>query len=442
MRLIILPLLFLCSLSFAQKSTMTKVTCELDFVYFKKDLSVTVKNQIDSIWDITEPNTEIEFICLSKAEEKKLTPKMHIRLSHMRCDSVLTYLHRKRIRPEYTSIRSVKAKPNRNTVHSGANASYKSFASHTGITSIMVEKPIHWRRYFEQSEELVQDGSCSESKIISSVESTIYGGQGTVVVFPANCFRGIKNDTRVEVVVTLCEYYTLEDILMAGLITKNADQIIETGGMIYLECKWNGKKLELKSDAFISIYFPLQDDTEMKKGMKSFTGKNKEGVLDWEINKDGSVKEIASGDVILESEFVEDTEFEEGYGEEGVYAETDGYLMKTNKLDWINCDRFPNVGVKMDLLVKCDRDVKISFRMVFPDIKAVMGGYEYAPDGTVKFENIPKGQKAIVVAIGITKDKKYFLGTQDVVIGKAHRIEMDISELSQTKMKSELSGLF
>ena len=429
----------------AQKNTFTTTHANLSFDYYKKNLTAAVKSEIDSIWDIMKNGSEAEFHLLSKEEKKKLPKDHKFKLTTIRSDSVLAYLHRKRIDPKYTQLKTKYFDGSRKTQCISSNASYRSITQRKGEVSVVVEKDTYSRKYFHQSETSLLSSTCNEFKIYPDTEQVIYGNQGTVVRFPANCFstQGLGDVNEIE--ITLCEYYRLEDLLLSGLTTASADRIIETGGTIYIEARYKKKILHLKTDHPIEIFFPSEMD-ELKNGMKPFEGKSRDGLIDWDIEPNGNVKKIKEGtQLFVEDQEVEDSsgwDGEEMFGE-GYYAEADGYLMKVGKMGFINCDRFYDFPVKIDLIVSVDSDVKMSYRLVFEDIKSVLPGYEYSPEGSMKFPNLPKGKQAIIIAYSISKKTKQAkFAYAQVKLGKEHKIYLTAKTMSIADLQKELSALF
>jgi len=430
----------------AQKNTMSTTHASLSFEYYKKDMSDIVKSEIDSIWDIMKNGSEAEFQLLSKNEVKKLSNDHKFKLTSMRADSVLAYLHRKRIAPKYTQLKTKYFEGSRKAQCTSSNASYRSMTQKKGVVSVVVEKDTYTRKYFHQSEASMLSSTCNEFIIYPETEQVVTGNQGTVVRFPANCFstQGLGEVNEIE--ITLCEYYNMEDILLSGLTTSSAERIIETGGTIYLEARYNDKILHLKTDKPIEIFFP-SEMSELKKGMESFEGKSKDGLIDWSLAPNGSVKQINEGSSL----FAKDEVVEGGLGEwegeemdgEGYYAESDGYLMKVGKMGFINCDRFYDFPIKTDLIVSVDSDVKMSYRLVFEDIKSVLPGYEYSPEGSMKFPNLPKGKQAVVIAFSISKKTKQAqFAYAPVKLGKEMKITLTPEKMSVSDLQKELSALF
>jgi len=447
-----LSILLLPVLSVAQKNANEVKEFKLSFDYFKKNLTGQVKAEIDSAWDVMKSGSMAEFRLLSREEHKKLSDDHKNKLTAMRADSVITYLQRKRIHPKYIQYNIRYFENSRKAQCTSSNAQYREFTKNRkGETSVLLEKDGYARKYYHRSEELLVKNTCDSYSIIAGEDSWVYGNQGTVIKFPANCFAACAAKPGDEIEIFLCEYYTLEDLLLSGLTTTSAEQVIETGGTIYLSAKFKDKELRLKSDAFIDIYFPT--DEKLKNGMETFDGKYRDGLVDWVENRRGKVRKVKAGDKLEDEKEVQDSTdfFEEGfegeYEDEGVYAEVDGYLMKTNQMGYINCDRFYDVSVKTDLIVKCKEGAatekeRMSYRLVFADIKSIMAGYEYSPEGRMKFSNLPKGREAYVLAISIPKKGTPKLAYQKVKLGSAYEVELDPKEMSLAKLKQELSDLF
>lgn len=429
----------------AQKKIFATTHANLSFDYYKKDLTDVIKSEIDSVWDIIKNGSEAEFHLLSKEEKKKLPNNHQYKVTAMRADSVLAYLHRKRIAPKYTQLKTKYFEGPPKTQCTSSNASYKAITQRKGEISVVVEKDTYSRKYFQQSENSMLSSTCNEFMIYPDSEQFVYGNQGTVVRFPANCFstQGLADVNEIE--ITLCEYYTMEDILLSGLTTASADRIIETGGTIYIEARYKKKILHLKTDNPIEIFFPSETD-ELKNGMKPFEGKSKDGLIDWDAVINGDVKKVKEGTALFtgKEDFDDSSDWEnEEESEEGYYSETDGYLMKVGKMGFINCDRFYDFPVNTELIVSVDSDVKMSYRLVFEDIKSVLAGYEYSPKGEMKFPNLPKGKKAMIIAYSISKKTKQAqFAYAPVKLGEQKKVYLISKSMSVSDLQKQLSALF
>ncbi len=419
------------------------IELKLPFEYFKKDLNEQVKKEIDSLWDELEYGSQAEFVLVTKEEQKKLKKDIQYRLTQMRADSVLTYLHRKRIKPQFTQLKIEEFESKKANL-SSSNASYRQFTQRKGLISVVVERNAEIKKYYERSESMLLSETCQEFKINHYQDNVIYGQQGTMVKFSANCFSTQNLGNCDEIEITLCEYYNMEDIILSGLTTRSVEDILETGGMIYLEAKCNGKVLHLKEDHPIQVFFP-NNSGDLKKGMKPFNGRNDDGTVDWDLNKDGKVDAIPEDTPIMNepSTNPDVEELEEWDGEGGYYTEADGYLMEINKMGWINCDKFTSYPIQTHLIANANTKLKMCYRLVFKDIKSVLPGYEYSPEGSVKFEGLPKGKEVVVVAYGVSKDKSTaWLGYEEISLGKINQVDLNIEQMTVAELKSELSDLF
>ncbi|MBL4753161.1 MAG: hypothetical protein JKY52_06145 [Flavobacteriales bacterium] len=121
---------------------------------------------------------------------------------------------------------------------------------------------------------------------IDSKQDTVIETEGGIVlVVPANCFldedgNPVEGDVELEVK----EAMEPSDIMQAGLSTMSGDDLLETGGMFYI----NGRKggASLKIDPNKGIHFEVPTD-EKKEGMKLFQGVRKaNGSINWEDAKD------------------------------------------------------------------------------------------------------------------------------------------------------------
>lgn len=112
-------------------------------------------------------------------------------------------------------------------------------------------------------------------------EQKISLSKGTIVKFPAHAFCNEDGSPLLhnEVEMVFKEAFDYTKMFDERLATQTADQILETGGMIYMEATQDGVPLRLKEGKEIELIFPEQ---ELKEGMELFTGvETDEGVI-WE----------------------------------------------------------------------------------------------------------------------------------------------------------------
>ncbi len=114
--------------------------------------------------------------------------------------------------------------------------------------------------------------------IKSNKDTIIKGEKGTQLHFPMNAFAGIPDNTPID--IKLKECYDYASILAEHLTTKSGDNLLQTGGMIYVQAFANGKELMLQKPMEIQF-----SSAESKlKGMQLFSGERKmekNGAMDW-----------------------------------------------------------------------------------------------------------------------------------------------------------------
>ena len=94
--------------------------------------------------------------------------------------------------------------------------------------------------------------------------------EGTVITIAPKSFAYKDNNrlARGKIKLEVIEYYKLSDMLLANLSTKSDENILETGGMLFIKASKNGKELKLADTKTMTISFPDKD----KQGMQLFSG--------------------------------------------------------------------------------------------------------------------------------------------------------------------------
>lgn len=104
----------------------------------------------------------------------------------------------------------------------------------------------------------------------------------------ANSFRNkiSKKEITTPIKLSIQEYYRLNDIVLANLTTTSGNNLLETGGMVYLTAISNDKECEIREDSPIEIGFPY---TRKKEGMQLFMGdRSTDDVIDWRVDIDST----------------------------------------------------------------------------------------------------------------------------------------------------------
>lgn len=121
------------------------------------------------------------------------------------------------------------------------------------------------------------------------------------------------------------------------------------------------------------------------------------------------------------------------YNVKDLASASDYLVLSTQKLNWINCDRFPFLMDKTDYLVKLKE--KTNLLIVFNRIKSMMSS-----DSEGKFKNIPLGEKITIVALK-TENEKLMLAMQETTVTKEPFENLDFKPVTVAEYKAKLQQL-
>lgn len=131
--------------------------------------------------------------------------------------------------------------------------------------------------FYSLKEDQMQYYECNNTQ-----DKTIETQEGAIIYVPSHSFAYENgqaiNDEQIEIQIK--EAYNYTDFILEDLYTESKDQILESGGMIYIQAYANGKKLKIKDDKRLEITYPLQ---EVKEDMQLFYSSTDEtGRINWE----------------------------------------------------------------------------------------------------------------------------------------------------------------
>jgi hypothetical protein len=465
MKLLFTFIIFTCVFSaLGQKNTSKLYSSILPFKYLDSKLDTSVVNEIDFIWDEMYNGTQIEFLMLS-VKERMLKSKDQQKLSKRRVDTVYKYLKKKQILDNHIRLKLTNFE-DCTVGFCKASDEEKAFSKKQGYYSIITEKSTYWRDKHYAPDFTLQPDNCDFEFIDNSKDALVYSRQGTQINFPANCFaktwdKGIVKKPRIK--ITVCEYYSKADLLLAGLTTNMANQILVSGGTIYVKAEYEDQRIELDPGKKIEVFFPCNNS--ICKEMRTFNGTYTENIVDWDTtNNDISVfnrpemeemegsgnRPMLSGEEAIgfpnfKGERLTDSRPDmnpESNMTGPRYFDGTGWVLTSSKLGWINCDRFMDDPNRTELLVRNDKEYPMTYRMVFKDINAIVKGYNYSANGAGKFENIPAGRKVTIMAFANTTDGRIVYGYKDVVIGTKKEESLKVKIIDVESFKNEVQGLF
>lgn len=145
-------------------------------------------------------------------------------------------------------------------------------------------------------------------EINTEKEVTITCKEGTKITIPSKSFVNAKTGrlARGKINFEVTEFYKLSDMLLANLSTKSDDELLETGGMLYVEANKKGSKLNLKPGKRIQITF----NNSGKKNMKLFSGEENTNGVNWKLEED-TIHFLSGTKKIDSIHFVQDKIIEE-----------------------------------------------------------------------------------------------------------------------------------
>ena len=246
-------------------------------------------------------------------------------------------------------------------------------------------------------------------------EQVIIGKQGTVVIFPLNCFGDIQNGVKIE----LIECYSIQDMIFNNLSTQTKDgKILESEGMIYINAfSTNGDTLKIKKGK-VKVKMPTK---QIKKDIQIFEGFETNNSTTWRLITNKIEKNTAFQTNNTEDEFVdvpccEDSILQPKISKSQMIIDKQiknenlvNYVFNITKLGWINCDRFIN-GETQDLFVNVKEDYKnIKLYLVFNELNSnVLPLWPEPVKGQIKFTNISLNSSFTLIGIATKGDKIYF----------------------------------
>ena len=116
----------------------------------------------------------------------------------------------------------------------------------------------------DQLVSLVGESSPMQYHTVDTKESQFFDlEQGTSVFIPAESFQFADGTLpEGEVQLELIESFSYTDMVSQNLSTHTKDELLETGGMIYVNATADGKQLELIEGKSIELIFPVQNEEE------------------------------------------------------------------------------------------------------------------------------------------------------------------------------------
>ncbi|MGC1471572.1 MAG: hypothetical protein WA775_03175 [Psychroserpens sp.] len=126
-------------------------------------------------------------------------------------------------------------------------------------------------------------------RITTKNDTILTCNEGTILKISKGSFVNPKTGktTTGTTDLKVTEYYKLSDMLLANLSTVSNGQLLETGGMLFLEAKQGTTDLKLKDDRAIEISFPK---TNKREDMQLFLGAWDDKTINWNLQNVDDLK--------------------------------------------------------------------------------------------------------------------------------------------------------
>ena len=263
----LLVTLFICFFStfLHAQSTLNKT---IYFDHDKHELSTDSKEVLEALAADLATYTDYNLEVIGHADQDG-AEEYNLLLSQNRAETVSGYLASEGLSPEKMSVsyygESIPLQSSSSTVAKSQNRRVTIRAEVFNYSNIkeMVSQILP---------EQLQLHTVSQLK-----ETKITLSQGTEVTIPPEAFCHLDGSpiNTDEVQLTCNEVYTYADMIDERLFTQTTDQMLETGGMIYMEASFNGEELRLQDGKSIEIKLPEQGvvkDMEVFEGLEDSSG--------------------------------------------------------------------------------------------------------------------------------------------------------------------------
>jgi hypothetical protein len=336
--------------------------------------------------------------------------------------------------------------------------------------------------------------------IDTKIDTTLVTKNGSIYRIYANSFELESQDSLNKIQIEIKEAFKPIDFILGNLTTKSNENILSSGGMLYINASLDNKKIILKDEKEIGIVIPTEElDEEMLifEGVNDSTfinWKNQDSILNKKIRKleqsyktitlqfdnffdieeetlnkwlwkaerkigdkikteyaNVEITAISKDSVILREKknglFIPEVITKKG--QNGFVEDFNtSYIFSVKKLGWANIDKFFN-DPKSEIVDLSITSNNQEFQYIFtslllPNRNMYIPGYE-RQDGTFGFTHtdsedliLPIGDRAYIMATAYINDLPYFeLIEFEISANKV--IELDLKITTPNELKNEIA---
>lgn len=233
-------------------------------VYFETDQHQLRAQDYQLLDDLIQQATRIGDFHLQilAFTDDRGTSDYNLSLAERRANTVKAYLLQNGVTAEKTSVQSLGEVP-----ITLAEPEETQRASHRRVDLILTAKMIE--SLATLMTDLKQDRTQTFT-LQSDKGAKLEGKEGTNIWIEPNTFRFADGSSpQTAITITLKEAYGYEDMILDGLSTHSSGNLLETGGMIYLEAAADGRPLQIGSQNEVVVGMPT---TQQLPGMQLFMG--------------------------------------------------------------------------------------------------------------------------------------------------------------------------
>ncbi len=268
-------------------------------------------------------------------------------------------------------------------------------------------------------------------------EQTIAGKLGTRIVFPANAFfysSGVPVFEEVE--IELKEVMTKGDAVRENLTTTSGTDLLESGGMIYLNASSNGENVYLSPDGPARIEMP-RSQNDYLAGMDIFTGQRQvnNGIMDWRRTNTLLRARARNRSALMRRL----TERRIASGKATSADVFNAFMFETTQLGWINCDRFLDVDKdkikRLQIIPNVPDPVEV--KVVLKEYNSVLPVQGFGEDYRTR---VPSGTKATVTGYA-SIENQHFFGMRELLTGEHPTVQLSLAPYAVEDIKKQLRKL-
>jgi hypothetical protein len=261
----------------------------------------------------------------------------------------------------------------------------------------------------------------------------ITGAKGTILKIQPGSFKTMSGQTVTgNVTIELREIYSKSDMIFSKAPTMSNNQILISGGELFLEAYQNGGELTLASTNSIAVMVPTTNPGPMREFYNDLPfSRESQGMelpLNWELTDSTYTDSI---DVIEDSV----NNFENPY-----------YYFYLDGMNWINCDYFwGNPGPFTDVNVNVGSEFNGSnctIYISFDGQNSVVSLFDYDLNNVFDYgyDSFPQGSNVHIIAVG-SVNGQYYSSIVPATLGANFSTTLTLTQTTLSQLTADINAL-